>query len=43
VVSDDDVLSGVRLPALLADTGWRLLMLDDAEDRYLAVAVRRPH
>jgi SAM-dependent methyltransferase len=43
VASDDDVLSGVRLPALLADTGWRLLMLDDAEDRFLAVAVRRPH
>jgi SAM-dependent methyltransferase len=42
VPSDDDVLSGARLPALLADTGWRLLTLDDAEDRYLAVAVRRP-
>jgi SAM-dependent methyltransferase len=41
--SDDDVLSGARLPGLLADTGWRLLTLDDAEDRYLAVAVRSPH
>jgi SAM-dependent methyltransferase len=38
--SDDDVLSAARLPGLLAATGWTLLGLDDAEDRYLALAAR---
>jgi SAM-dependent methyltransferase len=41
IPSDDDVLSAARLPGLLTDTGWQLMTLDDADDRYLAVAVRR--
>jgi SAM-dependent methyltransferase len=40
VPSDDDVLSGARLPALLAATGWQLVVLDDTDERYLALATR---
>jgi len=41
VPADDDVRSAGRLPGLLAAAGWDLESLDDAEDRYLALAVRR--
>ncbi len=41
VPSDDDALSAARLPVLLAASGWALLVLDDADDRYLALAERR--
>ena len=40
VPHDDDVLSPARLEGLLHATGWRLLRCDDAEERYLALAVR---
>jgi SAM-dependent methyltransferase len=40
VPSDDDTLAPATLPGLLAASGWRLDGLDDAEDRYLAVARR---
>ena len=39
-LSDDDVLSATRLPALLASAGWRVVSIDDAEVRYLALAER---
>ncbi|MDF3290370.1 class I SAM-dependent methyltransferase [Streptomyces sp. RB6PN23] len=39
-LSDDDVRAEPNLRALLAATGWRLTRYDDAEDRYLALAVR---
>jgi hypothetical protein len=42
VPSDDDVLGPGTLPGLLAAAGWRLERLDDAEDRYLALATREP-
>jgi SAM-dependent methyltransferase len=40
VPSDDDVLAPGRLAGLLAATGWRVLRIDDAEDRFAALAVR---
>lgn len=40
VPSDDDVLAAARLRALCAAAGWHVTALDDAADRYLAVAVR---
>ncbi len=40
VPSDDDVLAAARLRALCAAAGWEVTALDDADDRYLAVAVR---
>ncbi|WP_269856404.1 class I SAM-dependent methyltransferase [Streptomyces sp. RPT161] len=39
-LSDDDVRAEPNLRPLLAATGWRLTRYDDAEDRYLALAVR---
>ncbi len=41
VPSDDDVLASARLRGLCAAAGWQVLSLDDAPDRYLALAVRR--
>lgn len=40
VPSDDDVLAPIRLRGLLAATGWQLLSIEDAVDRYLALAQR---
>lgn len=40
VLSPDDVRAEPNLRPLLAACGWRLRSLVDAEDRYLAVAVR---
>ncbi|WP_414720732.1 class I SAM-dependent methyltransferase [Streptomyces sp.] len=37
----DDVRARPRIGRLLDATGWELLLLDDAENRYLALAVRR--
>jgi SAM-dependent methyltransferase len=37
----DDVRAEPRLRPLLAATGWELTLLDDSDERYLAVAVRR--
>ena len=37
----DEVLDPRVLPHLLAMNGWQLEMLDDAETRYLAIALRR--
>jgi SAM-dependent methyltransferase len=42
VPSDDDVIAPARLRALCAATGWSVLLIDDAEDRYLALAERNP-
>jgi SAM-dependent methyltransferase len=39
-LSDDDVRAEPNLRPLLAATGWRLTEYDDAEERYLALAVR---
>ena len=39
---DDDVRAQPQLGRLLGATGWELLLLDDSDDRYLALAVRRP-
>jgi SAM-dependent methyltransferase len=39
--SDDDITSPVRLGRVVEMAGWRLESIDDAEDRYLALAVRR--
>ncbi len=41
VPSDDDVLAPAQLARLLTQAGWQLRRLDDAEDRYLALAVRQ--
>ena len=38
--SDEHALAPARLPGLLAASEWRLVDLDDAADRYLAVATR---
>lgn len=40
VPSDDDVIAPARLAALCAATGWQLRHVDDARERYLALAVR---
>ncbi|WP_327292363.1 class I SAM-dependent methyltransferase [Streptomyces sp. NBC_01198] len=39
----DDIRAEARLGPALSATGWRLALLDDSAERYLAVAVRRPH
>lgn len=36
--SDDDTIAPPRLRQLCAATGWRVLSIDDAEERYLALA-----
>ena len=38
--SDDDVIAPERLRALLERTGWRVMSIDDAPERYLALARR---
>ncbi len=39
--SDDDVLAGARLRRLLDEAGWQLDSIDDAPERFLALARRR--
>ena len=39
--SDDDAISPARLPSLLRAAGWEPGPIDDAPDRYLALATRR--
>ncbi|SHL46785.1 class I SAM-dependent methyltransferase [Actinacidiphila paucisporea] len=39
----DDVRARPQLDPLLSATGWELSLLDDSEERYLAVAVRQRH
>lgn len=41
VPSDDDVIAPVRLQQLCRATGWDIAWIDDADDRYLALATRR--
>lgn len=41
-LSPDDMRAQPRLGRLLASTGWELLLLDDSDTRYLALAVRKP-
>jgi SAM-dependent methyltransferase len=41
VPSDDDTVAPERLAILCAATGWELAWIDDAEDRYLALALRQ--
>ncbi|MFC4031418.1 class I SAM-dependent methyltransferase [Streptomyces polygonati] len=38
----DDVRAQPRLGQLLDGAGWELSLLDDSDERYLAIAVRRP-
>lgn len=38
--SDDDPLNPDRLGPLLAASGWRVISIDDGDDRYLALAER---
>lgn len=38
--SDDDVIAPERLRVLLERTGWRVVSIDDAPERYLALAFR---
>jgi ubiquinone/menaquinone biosynthesis C-methylase UbiE len=40
--SDDDVIAPKRLAALLDSTGWAVESIDDAPERYLALAYRKP-
>jgi SAM-dependent methyltransferase len=40
-LTPDDVRSEPRIRELLTGTGWRVTEVDDAEDRWLVVAVRR--
>lgn len=40
-LSPDDVRRGPRIRELLDRTGWQCTHLDDAEDRWLVIAVRR--
>lgn len=40
--SDDDVIAPARLHRLLQATGWELVQIDDAVERYLALATRPP-
>ena len=40
-LSPDDVRSGPRIRRLLDDAGWDCTRVDDAEDRWLVLAVRR--
>lgn len=39
----DDIRAAPQIGPLLAATGWELSLFDDADERYLAVAVRRRH
>lgn len=39
--SDEDAISPSRLPGLLGGAGWALGSIDDAPERYLALATRR--
>jgi ubiquinone/menaquinone biosynthesis C-methylase UbiE len=39
--SDDDVLAGGQLARLLDEAGWNLESVDDAPERFLALARRR--
>jgi ubiquinone/menaquinone biosynthesis C-methylase UbiE len=41
VPTDDDVLAKVRLENLLTASGWQLVSVDDADDRFLAMAVKK--
>ncbi|MFJ9637545.1 class I SAM-dependent methyltransferase [Streptomyces sp. NPDC101178] len=41
-LTGDDLRAEPRLRALLADSGWRLDSYTDEDDRFLALAVRRP-
>ncbi|MEW2071892.1 methyltransferase domain-containing protein, partial [Streptomyces sp. NPDC007346] len=41
-LTDDDLRAEPRLRALLAGSGWRLDSYTDEDDRFLALAVRRP-
>lgn len=41
VPSDNDTVAPGRLTTLCAAAGWELQWIDDAEERYLALAVRR--
>ena len=41
VPSDDDITAPVRLRRVAEEAGWRLESIDDAADRYLALAVRQ--
>jgi ubiquinone/menaquinone biosynthesis C-methylase UbiE len=41
VPSDDDVTAPHRIRSLLAEAGWTAESVDDGEERYLALAVRR--
>jgi SAM-dependent methyltransferase len=41
VPSDDDVVAPRRLRQLCSVTGWDIVWIDDADDRYLALATRR--
>jgi SAM-dependent methyltransferase len=40
-LTPDDIRAEPQLRPLLAETGWALALLDDSDERYLAVAVRR--
>jgi SAM-dependent methyltransferase len=40
-VADDDVLAEANLREVLERCGWTLDMIDDGDDRYLAIAERR--
>ncbi|WP_433894769.1 class I SAM-dependent methyltransferase [Streptomyces sp. CA-111067] len=37
----DDIRAAPRIGSLLAETGWLLTLLDDSDERYLALAVRQ--
>lgn len=38
---EDDIRAQPQIERLLAATGWELLVLDDSDERYLALAVRQ--
>jgi len=40
VPSDDDIAAPARMEALLTATGWRMISIEDGEERYLALAER---
>ena len=41
VPSDDDIIAPLPLHRLCAMAGWEIIEMDDADDRYLALAIRR--
>jgi SAM-dependent methyltransferase len=41
VPSDDDIIAPRQLHSLCAIAGWEIIEIDDADDRYLALAIRR--